>query len=241
MIKKQLILKDPLGFLGYGTDDTDQQGNFGAVTSRAGVGKTAFLVQIAISNLLKDKNVLHIGIQDPVDKVNLWYREMFSTLARNQDAKQSRQLWESLLARRFIMTFETESFDFSKLMARVDELIAQNIFIPQVLVLDGLSIDIPIPAELKCLKEYARRNHLIVWFSIRSHRHHSDDPLGMLLQWGGDDPNLFNMIIQLLPDRDKIKVKRLSLKGEINERPPLFLDPATMMIKETADNHTDSK
>jgi len=240
MIKKQLILKDTLGFLGYETDDVNKQGNFGAVTSRAGVGKTAFLVQIAISSMLKDKNVLHIGIQDPVDKVNLWYREMFSNLTQDYDTKQSRQLWDSLLTRRFIMTFETESFDFSKLMTRIDELIAQNIFIPQVLILDGLSIDIAMPSELKQLKEYARKNHFMVWFSIRSHRHHSDDPLGMLSQWGGGEPNLFNMIIQLLPDKDKIKVKRLSVKGEINERPPLFLDPSTMMIKETPDSQIDS-
>jgi hypothetical protein len=233
MLKKQLILKDPLGFLGYETDDIDQQGNFGAVTSRAGVGKTAFLVQIAISSLLKDKRVLHIGIQDPVDKVNLWYREMFSNLTQDHDAKQSRQLWESLLVQRFIMTFETESFDLTKLISRIDELIAQHIFIPQVLILDGLSIDTAMPSELNRLKEYARQNHFIVWFSIRSHRHHSDDPVGMLRQWGGNDPNLFNMFIQLLPDKDKIQVKRLSLDREINDRPPLFLDPSTMMIKET--------
>jgi len=236
MLKKQLILKNPLGFLGYETDDIDQQGNFGAVTSRAGVGKTAFLVQIAISSLLKDKRVLHIGIQDPVDKVNLWYREMFSNLTQDHDAKQSRQLWESLLTRRFIMTFETESFDFTKLMARIDELIAQQIFTPQVLILDGLSIDTAMPSELNRLKKYARQNHFIVWFSIRSHRRHTDDPVGMLRQWGGNDPNLFNMIIQLLPDKDKIQVKRLSLDREINDRPPLFLDPSTMMIKETLES-----
>jgi len=44
------------------------------------------------------------------------------------------------------------------------------------------------------------------------------------------------MIIQLLPDKDKIQVKRLSLDREINDRPPLFLDPSTMMIKETLES-----
>ena len=119
MLKKELILRDPLSFLGYETDETDKKGNFGAVTSRAGVGKTAFLVQIAISSLLKEKNVLHISIQDPVDKVNLWYKELFLNLTQNYDAKESRHLWEALLTNRFIMTFETESFDFDKLFSRI--------------------------------------------------------------------------------------------------------------------------
>lgn len=233
MLKKELILKDPLNFLGYETDDLIQKGNFGAVMSRAGVGKTAFLVQIGISGMLKDNRVLHVGIQDPVDKVNLWYQEMFTNLTQGHETKKVRELWESLLNLRFIMTFETETFDFMKLIARIDELVAQHIFIPQVMILDGLSIDTANPSELKHFKEYARTKNFMVWFSIRSHRHHADDPLGILKQWEGGNPNLFEMVIQLLPDKDKILVKRLAPDGEIQERPPLFLDPSTMMIKET--------
>ncbi|MBC2716854.1 MAG: cytoplasmic protein [Desulfobacteraceae bacterium] len=235
MLKKQLILRDPLSFLGYETDETEKKGNFGAVTSRAGVGKTAFLVQIAISSLLKDKNVLHISIQDPVDKVNLWYKELFLNLTQNHDAKQSKQLWEALLAKRFIMTFETESFDFSKLISRIDELRTQDIFVPQLIILDGLSLDSSMQPELNQLKEYAVKNNFTIWFSVRTHRHQSDDPVSMLRQLGGKDNNLFNMIIQLLPHKDKIQVKRLSIDREMNERPPLLIDPSTMMIKETTD------
>jgi len=233
MLRKQLILRDPLSFLGYETDETEKKGNFGAVTSRAGVGKTAFLVQIAISSLLKDKNVLHISIQDPVDKVILWYKELFFNLTQNQDAKQSKQLWEELLAKRFIMTFETESFDFSKLIFRIDELIIQGIFVPQLIILDGLSLENSMEPELSRLKEYAVKNNFTIWFSVRTHRHQSDDPVTMLQQLSGNSNFLFNMIVQLLPHKDKIQVKRLSLTGEFNDRPPLLIDPSTMMIKET--------
>ncbi len=236
MLKKQLILQDPLSFLGYETIDTDKKGNFGAVISRAGVGKTAFLVQIAISSMLKDKNVLHISIQDPVDKVNLWYKEMFLNLTHQHDSKQSKQLWDSLLSKRFIMTFETESFDFSKLIARIDELISQNIFAPQLIILDGLSLDNSMQSALNRLKEYSRQNKFTIWFSVRTHRHQSDDPVSVLRELGGGDASLFNMITQLVPDKDKIQVKRLSIDREITDRPPLLIDPSTMMIKETK-NH----
>ncbi len=233
MLKKELILRDPLSFLGYETDETDKKGNFGAVTSRAGVGKTAFLVQIAISSLLKEKNVLHISIQDPVDKVNLWYKELFFNLTQSYDAKESRQLWESLLTNRFIMTFETESFDFAKLFSRIEELQTQDIFIPQLIIIDGLSPDISMQQELNQLKEYSVKNNYTIWFSVRTHRHQSEDPVTMLQQISGNTNDLFNMIIQLLPLKDKIQVKRLPLSGESNDRPTLLIDPSTMMIKES--------
>ena len=236
MLKKQLILKDPLSFLGYETEETEKKGSFGAVTSRAGVGKTAFLVQIAISSLLKDKNVLHVSIQDPVEKVNLWYKELFLNLTRNHDVKQSKQLWESLLTKRFIMTFETESFDFSKLISRIDEFSTQKIFIPQLIILDGLTVENSMQRELNTLKEYARKNNLTVWFSIRTHRHQADDPVTLLKQFDTDgNQSLFNMIIQLMPYKDKIQVKRLSIDGQLDGQPPLLIDPSTMMIKETTE------
>ncbi len=55
MIKKDVILYNPLRLIGYETEDIIPEGGFGAVLARAGVGKTAFLVQIAISTLLRDK------------------------------------------------------------------------------------------------------------------------------------------------------------------------------------------
>lgn len=235
MLKNQLILKDPLNFLGYETEETEKKGGFGAVTSRAGVGKTAFLVQIAISGLIKDKNVLHISIQDPVDKVNLWYKELFLNLTRSYDKKQSKQLWESMLIRRFIMTFETESFDFSKLTARIDELRTQNIFVPQLLIIDGLSLDTSMQDALYDLKEYAANNYLTVWFSVRTHRHQADDPVTFLKHYDTNSASLFNMIIQLFPYKDKVQVKRLSVGTEQKEHPTLFFDPSTMMIKEVSE------
>ena len=236
MLKNQLILKDPLSFLGYDTDDADKKGRFGAVTSRAGVGKTAFLVQIAISCLLKDKNVLHISVQDPVDKVNLWYSELFLSLTKANDRKQSKQLWDQLLTRRFIMTFETESFDFSKLTARIEELRTQNIFIPQIIVLDGLAIENAIPSDLHALKKFALKNHFTVWFSIRTHRHQADDPVTLLKQLDTDsEAPLFDMVIQLLPLKDQIQVKRMAIDNQDNSTPSLLIDPATMMIKESTD------
>lgn len=233
MIQKELILKDPLGFLGFDQDKKGGRGEFGAVASRAGVGKTAFLVQIAISNLLRDKRVLHVSLKDPVDKVQLWYQELFYHLTRSHDPAASRHLLESLLTRRFIMTFETESFDFEKLISRMESLKSQRIFTPQMLILDGLSADAPIGPGLARLKSHAVAENLTMWFSIRTHRHQTEGAATILGRMCGEEhPDLFDMIIHLLPENDHILVKRVDKNGGATH-PALILDPSSMMIKET--------
>ena len=96
MLKRDLILKNPLSELGLTTDDIIPDAGFGAVLARAGVGKTAFLVQLALNSMLRGVNVLHISMYDPVDKVALWYKELFQRLAQQYQVEQIKKLWESI-------------------------------------------------------------------------------------------------------------------------------------------------
>ena len=73
MLKKDLILKSPVSqTIGF---DNIRNGKFGAVLSRAGVGKTSFLVQIALTQLLNDEKILHISLDDQMEKINLRYSD----------------------------------------------------------------------------------------------------------------------------------------------------------------------
>ncbi|HKK90404.1 MAG TPA: hypothetical protein VJ936_03325, partial [Desulfobacteraceae bacterium] len=66
MLRKDLITKNPAVKI-MGKENL-HQGRFGAVLSRAGVGKTQFLVQIAISRLLDEEKVLHVSLNDQMEK-----------------------------------------------------------------------------------------------------------------------------------------------------------------------------
>ena len=66
MLKNDLMLKNPLRWIGSPNEDILDSGHFGGVMARAGVGKTAFIVQIALNGLLRNRNVLHISLADPV-------------------------------------------------------------------------------------------------------------------------------------------------------------------------------
>lgn len=232
MIKKELVLQNPLRFIGDKTEDILPEGSFGAVLARAGVGKTALLVQLALHTLLKGKYVLHISLDDPVNKISLWYKEVFRHLTQSYDAKKRSKLWEDLLPYRFIMTFKVEGFSVPKLEERLTDLKEQNIFSPQMVLIDGFDFNESARTSLSEFKSLAQNHSLHVWFSVKTHRQETQGPDGMptsLL----DVSDMFDVVIQLRPEGKKIHVMTLKGGPTDSDRPALFLDPATMLVKDT--------
>jgi hypothetical protein len=233
MLQNELILKNPLRRMGYESDDILKEGEFGAVMARAGVGKTAFLVQLALNSMLREKNVLHISLNDPVKKVNLWYREVFNRITTQYAIHQSVQLWDTVLPHRFIMTFRVEGFSVPKLEERLNDLIEQDIFKPHAMIIDGLPFDDAGHQDLSDLKNLAARQGMHVWFTVRTHRHEELGPDGtpaQLIQVA----DLFEVAIQLVPLGKQIQIKAFKGPGSQGDQPDLMLDPATMLIQNQA-------
>ena len=165
MLKQDLNLRNPLRLLGNKTEDILPEGGFGAVLARAGVGKTALTVQIAMNSLLNNQNVLHLSLNDPVDKVTLWYKEVFSLLADQYNVGQVDQLWEAMLPHRFIMTFRVDRFTVPRLKERLEDLSTQKIFIPSVIIIDGMPFDQNVHSHLRELQALAQQLKVHVWFT----------------------------------------------------------------------------
>ena len=230
MLKKELIFRNPLRLMGHKTENILQPGGFGAVLARAGLGKTAILVQLAMDSLLRSRNVLHISLNDSVKKVCLWYEEVFRNIADQCNLRQTEQLWEVAVSHRLIMTFKVDSFSVPKLEERLTDLIEQNIFLPQAILIDGLPFDKDIRESLTELKKLAENSSMHVWFTARTHRHDKPGPDGMpasLLRLA----DLFDVIIQLQPEGKEIHVKALKGKPAACDCPELLLDPSTMLVK----------
>lgn len=230
MIKKELILQNPLRFIGDETEDILSEGGFSAVLARAGVGKTALLVQLALNTLLRGKNVLHISLDDPVKKISLWYKEVFHHLTKSYDVKETNRLWEDILPHRFIMTFKVEGFSVPKLEERLTDLKEQNIFSPQVVFIDGLHFNENVRTSLSELKNLAKNHSLHLWFTVMTHRHEKPGPHGMPAPFS-DVADLFDIVIQLQPEGKEIHVETLKGTPADSDRPALLLDPATMLVK----------
>lgn len=231
MLKKDLILRNPLSIIGHETEDILPEGGFGAVLARAGVGKTALLVQLALNTMLRKKNVLHISLNDPVKKVGLWYEEVLRNIESQYNVKQIEQLWETILPHRFIMTFKVEGFSVAKLEERLTDLTEQGIFSPQMILIDGLHFDKTERKSLSDLKALARNHSMHVWFAVRTHRHEEPGPDGMpapFFQFA----DLFEVAIQLQPVKNEIHVKVLKGGTQLSDHSSLLLDPSTLLIKD---------
>jgi len=234
MLKNDLILRNPLRFMQKDPQNSLLPvGGFGAVLARAGVGKTALLVQISLNSLLEGWNVLHISLEDPVEKVNLWYTEVFNHIARQYNVKPANELWDTLLPHRFIMTFRVEGFSVPKLDERLTDLIEQNIFTPHVIIIDGLPFDQTVRPSLVELKELTQRRGCHAWFTVRTHRHEIPDPKGIPTQMAGL-VDLFDVILHLQPQDKDIHIRALKGQENVGEQTGLILDPATMLITETS-------
>jgi len=229
MIEKELLLKNPLHVLKRSTEDILPKCGFGAVLARAGVGKTSLMVQIALNTLLQSKNVLHISLNDPVNKVVLWYEEVFKNVSKEYDTKMVNNLWEIALTHRFIMTFQVEGFSVPKLEERLEDLIEQAIFFPHMVLIDGLVFDDSIHQPLLDLKELAKKLDVNFWFAVQTHREDKHAPSGLpnrLVQL----KDLFDVAILLKSEGKNVHLQLLKGSDQNIDPANLSLDPSTMLI-----------
>ncbi len=176
--------------------------------------------------MLRDRNVLHISLNDPVDKITLWYEELFHHLTQRDIVEQGGPLWESLLPHRFIMTFRIAGFSVPKLRERLADLAEQNIFHPDVVIIDGLRFNESIRECLTDLKTLAAEQSLQVWFSVHTHRN-EEEPQPLL---GLED--LFDVALQLQPEGTDIRIQPLKgPKDAVSGLSKLALDASSMLIK----------
>lgn len=231
MLKNDLMLRNPLRLMGRENEAIVPQGGFGAVLARAGVGKTALIVQVALNTMLQQKNVLHVSLNDPVEKVTLWYQEVLNSMAYQYHVRQIKDLWESIQMHRFIMTFQVEGFSVPKLEERVKDLTEQQIFNPHMVIIDGLPFDKSLRAPLEGLKAFSENHRLHLWFTVTTHRHEAPGADGLPVQLASV-ADLFDAAIELKPEGKKIHI--CCLKGGHDEAGTCgqLLDPSTMLIQD---------
>jgi hypothetical protein len=229
MLKQDLIMRNPLRLLSPDGREILQPGDFGAVLARAGVGKTALVIQLALNTMLQNKNVLHISLNEPVGKVSLWYQEVLGCFAQQHQVAHIERLWETLAPHRFIMTFRIESFSAPILEERLTDLTSQNIFLPDLVLIDGLPFDDRIREALSALKKIAVAQQLPIWFTVVTHRHEVPIENGLPPQIHPLQ-DLFDVAIALQPDGDIVHIKALKGVRVPETQSSLTLDPATMLI-----------
>jgi hypothetical protein len=224
-----------MGSLTGEVEELLEAGRFGAVFAHAGIGKTALMVQLAIRAMLRGRNVLHVSLHDPVQKVALFYEELFHDLTRRQGAAGAgaQRLWESLVPLRFIMTFRVDGFSVPRLEERMGDLAAQGIFRPGMVVIDGFPFEETSREDLAELKKMAGQNSFATWFTVHTHRYETPEADGIPRRLQ-PVAALFDIILEMEAERAGIRIRSLKGAGPVPDGGALLLDPATMLVRKEA-------
>src|SRR5204863_1869573 len=83
MYRKELNERNPLRLFEHSIHGGLGRGNIGVVVARHGIGKTAFLVGIALDDAMRGRKALHISLDKTVDHIREFYDEIFIDLAHS--------------------------------------------------------------------------------------------------------------------------------------------------------------
>ncbi len=235
MTNQDLMEKNPLRAL-YPKDDPGPR--MGLVISRAGLGKTAILVQIALDRILCGKKVLHVSIGQNLEKTKTWYDDIFKDIVKSLQLSDSLALADAINRNRLIMTFNESSFSRPKLEERLNDLVYQNIFQPDCIIIDGFDFRQADRQIVQDIRELSEALESSIWFSAT---HHRDDQ--RMSASGVPAPcheveDLFDTIILLQPDSNDRCIGLNVLKDTTESGAAgkiLNLDPATLMLKDPFD------
>ena len=225
-----LVQQNPLRVLNMGRENKQM----GLVMARAGLGKTALLVQIALDAILRGKRVIHVSVGESIDKTRKWYDDILQSILQEHSVTRPHELMDMVARHRMIMTFKVAAFSRSRLEERLNDLILQDIFRPNVLIVDGFDFDGTSREALEDIKDLMDNMNMQAWFSAICHRGDQRvSPAGVPAPCHEID-DLFDMIILLKPEKDAtIQLDIIRNYGEVVEGGTgLRLDPTTMMVKE---------
>ncbi len=230
MLKKDLNLRSPIEKI-IGIDNISSS-NFGAVLSRAGVGKTRFLVQIALTQLLRDEKIVHVSLEDSMGKINLRYNEGYTNLVDSigyVDPQKALRLWEDINLNKVGISYNEASFDTTKIKDYLKSFKKAQLPMPAIMIIDGLNFDEDVTEVLEELKALNQEFAISIWFAMRSHRDEALGRDGFPVQLETRQ-ELFDKAVFLQPENNKIQA--IVLKDGNNTNLKFLLEPATMMLVE---------
>jgi len=206
-------------------------GNIGVVIARHGVGKTAFLVGIAMDDLMRGRKVLHVSLEHPADKVRAYYDEIFNDLAHTRQLEDHWKVRLEMERARRIHCYLGESFGIDKLREALVFMRDHGDFVPVTIVVDGYPFEKANSGDMAALREIARETDAELWMSAVTHREaimnengvpepvaHLEKAVDVILRMAHD---MKAVHVSLLKDHDNPDVSDLRLA----------LDPTTMLLK----------
>jgi len=165
MHRKFLNARSPLRLLEKGLHGGLGRGNLGLLLAGHGVGKTPFLVGVALDDLLRGERALHVALDQTVSHVRAYYDTVFDELAATTHLEDAARVHLDVDRRRSIRTYPAVGFGPAKLREAL-KFEAEAGPPPALVVLEGLALEQASRDEVEDLRALAREIDAEVWLSV---------------------------------------------------------------------------
>jgi len=241
MYRKDVNARSPMRVFEKSIHGGLGRGKLGVVASKPGVGKTPLLVQIALDDLMRDRNVLHISHDHAADHVRAFYSELFHDLAQTSRLDDPSTVELELERNRLILSLMSHSSE-APMSARGGQTSVGRIldavgfakdathFTPDVIIIDGFDFAHGSEEAFSELRSLAEAQDVELWISAVAEQYPDDD---------GDLPpsvkryaSLVDVVV-FLKHEGTGAVRLHLLKDHENKdvgNLQLLLDPTTMRI-----------
>ncbi len=162
MYRKFLNARSPLRLLEKGLHGGLGNGNLGVVLAAHGVGKTSFLVGVAVDELLRKGRVLHVSLSHPVAHVRAHYDTLFEELANSKHLEDESTLHAEIDQHRSIRVYAPHEFSAGKLRDAA-KLEGEAGAKPTLIILEGLDLGTVPRSDVEDWKALAAELEAEIW------------------------------------------------------------------------------
>jgi archaellum biogenesis ATPase FlaH len=241
MYRKEVNERSPMRVFEKSIHGGLGRGKLGVVASKPGVGKTPLLVQIALDDLMRDRNVLHISHDHAADRVRAFYSELFHDLAQVSRLEDPATVELELERNRLILSLMSRSVDapmsvrggqssVGRILEAIDFAKEVTHFTPDVIIIDGFDFAHGNEEAFAALRQVAESADVELWLSAVAEQYpEADGGLPPSVARYGDQVD----VIVFLKHEPTGSVRLCLLKDHENgdfADLHLRLDPTTMRI-----------
>lgn len=227
MYRKFLNARSPMRLLEKGLHGGLGKGNLGLVLAGHGVGKSSFLVGVALDDLLRGDHVLHVSLDQTVAHTRAFYDTVFDDLASQAHLEDEVIVHAEIDKLRSIRAYPPTDFGADKLREAV-KLEGELGKKPGLVILEGLDVVAASNDDLLGFKSLAAELDAELWLSIALDGEKMPDTAEALL---GDRALAFGVVLALEPGPDSVQLR--ALKDHENQDLQdlhVALDPKSLLL-----------